>query len=126
MTTSFIPPHMMQEIMEERNRYYDAMHSLYGQIECLTIERQATTFSVLMPMVKEIDGSPLNDDDIHDATMFVIQRRNASIGTTNELPLWEGAVQDERGIWRVNRTDLEEVENVLLTHFGYVYAEDRK
>ena len=126
MTTSFIPPHMMQEIMEERNAYYNLMHSLYGQIECLTIERQATTFSVLMPMVKEIDGSPLNDDDIHDATMFVIHRRNASIGTTNELPLWEGAVQDERGIWRVNRTDLEEVENVLLTHYGYVYAEDRK
>ena len=126
MTTSFIPPHMMQEIMEERNAYYNLMHSLYGQIECLTIERQATTFSVLMPMVKEIDGSPLNDDDIHDATLFCIRRRNASIGTTNELPLWEGAVQDERGIWRVNRTDLEEVENVLLTHYGYVYAEDRK
>ena len=126
MTTSFIPPHMMQEIMEEGNAYYNLMHSLYGQIECLTIERQATTFSVLMPMVKEIDGSPLTTDDICDATLFVIRRRNASTGTTNEQPLWEGPRKDERGVWKTPLNDIEEVRDVLLTHYGYVYEDERK
>ena len=126
MTTSFIPPHMMQAIMEERNAYYNIMHELFGQVECLTSDRQETVCNVLMPMVKEIDGSPLNDDDIHDATLFVIRRRNASTGTTNEQPLWEGPKKDERGVWKTPLNDIEEVRDVLLTHYGYVYEDERK
>tara|TARA_B100000963_G_C22129998_1_gene452896 strand:+ start:71 stop:412 length:342 start_codon:yes stop_codon:yes gene_type:complete len=113
MTTSFIPPHMMQQLLEERRRYLNAMHMLYGQLDC--VDSPCRPNYVLMPIVKETDGSPLTTDDITDATLFVIRRKNASTGTTNERPLWEG-----------NSDDLEEVRDILLTHYGYVYEEDRK
>ena len=98
MTTSALS-NSQSEISNELNLFVDYIHSFYGVND------------PLYPMVKETDGSALNRTDIFSAIYFYLRKISAS--TNGEFTWGEG-----------DSLDRERVRDILLAHYGYVFAEE--
>ena len=98
MTTSALS-NFNSSVENELNEFVDYIHSFYGVND------------PLYPMVKEIDGSALNTTDIFAAIHFYLCKISACT---------DGAYSWGDG----DSIDRERVRDILLAHYGYVFANE--
>ena len=94
MTTSSV---LNSQSIAERELFdfVDYIHSFYGVND------------PLYPLVKETDGSALTTNDIYQALNFYLSKIIASKG---------------KMVWLCDSIDRERVRDILLAHYGYVFA----
>ena len=94
MTTSALS-NFNSSVENELNEFVDYIHSFYGVND------------PLYPLVKETDGSALTTNDIYQALNFYLSKIIASKG---------------KMVWLCDSIDRERVRDILLAHYGYVFA----